>query len=511
MALRIGIIGAGFGGLTCARVFRSMGHDVVLYEKENDVGGVWSASRRYPGLTTQNPKRTYELSDFPMPDDYPEWPSGEQVQAYMQAYVEHFGLDSAIKLDSEVKRASYDEQRRRWHVESRTLSEGNTAEDDIAEFDYLIVANGIFSIPFVPDFPGTESFVAAGGTVCHTSEFTRVEDARDKHVLVVGYGKSSCDMAMGVADTAASTAVVARHLIWKLPKWIGGKLNYKHLFLSRLSEALFRYVDLRGMDRFLHTWGNPLRQGMLNSVEWIIERQLGLRRLGLHPGVPLETIARSTVSLVTDGFYEAIAAGRIAMHKHTEIVALEPGRAILGNGDSVPADIVVCGTGWQQRCDFLDESILSKVTDENGNFRLFRSMIPVDVPGLAFNGYNSSFFSQLNCEMGAIWLVDFLHGGFSLPSACEQNADIDRRLAWMEQRTGGKHSKGTNIIPFSIHHIDELLSDMRMNVGLRRRFVQWFGALQPSVYRDVLPLLQAKHKRRPAAHRLSGQLERSSL
>ena len=49
-----------------------MGHVVTLFEKDTEVGGVWAASRRYPGLTTQNVRSTYAFSDFPYPDDYPE-------------------------------------------------------------------------------------------------------------------------------------------------------------------------------------------------------------------------------------------------------------------------------------------------------------------------------------------------------------------------------------------------------------------------------------------------------
>jgi dimethylaniline monooxygenase (N-oxide forming) len=493
MTSSICIVGAGFAGLTSARVFRAMGHNVVLYEKESDVGGVWSSSRRYPGLTTQNPKRTYELAEFPMPEEYPEWPSGEQVQAYMQSYVDYFELQGLLRLETEVVRAQFDAESPHWTVQTRGKGEDGAFANSTEHFDYLIVGNGIFSIPSVPEYTGIEDFLAGGGRLCHTSEFTRCEDARDKHVLIVGYGKSSCDVAMGISGISASTSVIARHLIWKLPKMLAGKLNYKHLFLTRLSEALFRYVRLQGMDKFFHTWGNPIRQSMLNTVEWIIERQLGLRRLGVHPGKPLETIARSTVSLVTEGFYEALGTGDITLYKNTEIVSLADGKALLSDGNTVPADIVVCGTGWHQRCTFLDDTVMRKVTDAKGNFRLYRSMTPVGMPYLAFNGYNSSFFSQLNCEIGALWLADYLHGGFELPSDEEQNADIDERLAWMDKRTDGKHSKGTNIIPFSIHHIDELLNDMNMNVGWYTRFKQWFGALQPHRYSHILSSLRKKH------------------
>ena len=491
MIRSICIIGAGFAGLTSARVFKALGYEVTLYEKEADVGGVWSASRRYPGLTTQNTRTTYELSDFPMPLSYPEWPSGEQVQLYMQSYVDHYDFNEQVNLNRTVLATSFDANRNVWTVNTRGL----TSELETAEFDYLIIGNGIFSVPSIPTYKGVESFIEAGGHVCHTSEFTRREDARDKNVLVIGYGKSSCDVANAIQDITASTNVVARSLIWKIPKMIANKLNYKHLFLSRMSEALFRYIHLRGMDKFFHTLGNPIRKAMLNSVEFLVERQLGLKRLGLHPNTPLESIARSTVSLVSDDFYQNIETGKIGIKKQAVITALNGKQALLSNGEKVPVDLIVCGTGWQQVCPFLEQDIIDRVTDEEGNFRLFRSMIPVDVPRLAFNGYNSSFFSQLNCEVGALWLADYLNQGFELPSSAEQNRDIDERLAWMEKRTLGKHSKGTNIIPFSIHHIDELLEDMQMNIDRFTQLKQWLGALQPKVYGHILPALQKKYDR----------------
>ena len=486
------VIGAGFAGLTAARVFKALNYDVTLYEKEADVGGVWSASRRYPGLTTQNTRTTYELSDYPMPSHWPEWPSGEQVQSYMQGYVEHCGFQDVVNLNTEVINASYDDSAERWIVKVKDTQSG---QESMKSFDYLIVGNGIFSIPSIPKYAGAEEFVTAGGRICHTSQFTEKEDARGKHVLVIGYGKSSCDVANSVYDIAESTTVIARNLIWKIPRMIADKLNYKHLFLSRMSEALFRYIHLRGMDKFFHTIGNPIRQSMLNTVESIVAKQLNLTRLGLHPQKPLESIARSTVSLVSDGFYEAIGNQQIQLHKNTEIVRLSDGKAELANGELLPADIIICGTGWQQCCQFIEDRIMDKVTGTDGNFRLYRSMLPVGVPRLAFNGYNSSFFSQLNCEIGALWLADYLNGGFQLPSEEEQNRDIDARLTWMEARTDGKHSKGTNIIPFSIHHIDELLYDMNMNVGCLTRFSQWLTAVHPKVYRHILPRLQKKYAR----------------
>ena len=490
-ASRIGIIGAGIAGLCTAKTFKSFGYQVTIFEKEADVGGVWSASRRYPGLTTQNPRETYEYSDFPMPSDYPEWPSGEQVQVYLQSYADHFGFSDAIRLNTRVVSATLDETAGSWTVVTK---QGDEAPQKESAFDYLIVCNGIFCIPSIPDYPGASAFTKAGGRLCHTSEFTQLEEARDKHVLVIGYGKSSCDVANATVDVSASTTVIARSLIWKIPKKLKNILNFRFLFLTRMGEGLFRYIHLRGFEKFLHGPGKFLRNGMLNSVESVVEKQLRLREIGLHPEKPLETIARSTVSLVTDGYYENLLSGRLGMKVGAEITELHAGEACLSTGETVPADIIICGTGWHQRVPFLDADLTSRITDAHGNFRLHRTMVPVHVPRLMFNGYNSSFFSQLNAEVGALWLIEYMAGNVALPSAAAMNQSIDKRLAWTEARTDGKHSKGTNIIPFSVHHMDELLNEINLNIGPLKRFTQWFIPVVGSDYGKLLQRLLARHE-----------------
>ena len=485
----IGIVGAGFAGLSTAKVLKALGYQVQVFEKEPEVGGVWAASRRYPGLTTQNVRSTYALSDYPMPASYPEWPSGEQVQAYMQGYVDHFGLAPHIQLNTEVQSAVLAEAALAWTV---VVKLAGASETKTYRFDYLIVCNGIFSDPAVPAFAGRDAFVASGGRICHTSQFNEAKDAAGKHVLVVGYGKSSCDVANAIAETSASTTVLARTLIWKIPKKFMNVLNYKFLLLTRMGEALFKYVELKGFEKFLHGPGKPIRDSMLGSVESVVTRQLKLRQIGLHPGTSLETIARSTVSLVSDGFYDKVAAGQLKVTQAV-IEELTPGQARLSDGSTVPADIVVCGPGWHPRVPPPDAATMARVTDAQGNFRLYRSMLPPDVPRLAFNGYNSSFFSQLNCEIGALWLGDLLKGGLKLPPRDRQIAMIDHRLAWMEERTDGKHSKGTNIIPFSVHNIDELLQDMGLQLGAATRFKQWLGPIDPRDYQVATRRLLKRH------------------
>jgi cation diffusion facilitator CzcD-associated flavoprotein CzcO len=161
MAGTIAIVGAGIAGLCTAKTLAALGFEVTVFEKEPDLGGVWSSSRRYPGLTTQNPRETYAFSDWPMPDDYPEWPSGAQMQAYLASYADHFGVTPRIRFSHTVLAT-----RERADAPGWTLKLAGPGGETEQSFDWLILCNGIFSIPAVPPFPGTDAFEAAGGGCC---------------------------------------------------------------------------------------------------------------------------------------------------------------------------------------------------------------------------------------------------------------------------------------------------------------------------------------------------------
>ena len=476
--MKVAVIGAGFAGLSTAKVLKRCGHQVTVFEKEPDVGGVWSASRRYPGLTTQNVRSTYALSDFPYPADYPEWISGEQVQRYLESYVEYFKLRENLRLETPVTLATIDEKTGIWTIE--TVSTGISKTET---FDYLVVCNGIFCDPVIPRFEGDERFVNSGGRILHTSEFNQLQSVEDKNVVVVGYGKSACDVAQAASTVAANTTVVARKLIWKVPKKLMNVVNYKYLLLTRLGEGLFKYQTLKGVERFLHGLGKPIRDSMLAQVQWIVTQQCRLKQLDLLPEQPFETVARSTVSLVTDGFYESVASGNIKVKKNETIARIAPSEVQsmveLTSGDRLPVDVIICGTGWNQSVPFFSEALNKRLVDTQGNFQLYRSMLPIGIPNLAFNGYNSSLFSQLNCEIGALWIASLMDNLLSLPSSDVQIQRVAARLAWMNRFTEGKHAKGTNIIPFSVHHLDELLADMQMTLSPLIRLKQWLLPIDP--------------------------------
>ncbi|MGW6795191.1 flavin-containing monooxygenase [Streptomyces chartreusis] len=485
--MRIGIIGAGVAGLSTAKVLKQTGHDVVVFDTTPDVGGVWSVTRRYPGVSTQSPKQQYSLSDFPMPDDYPEWPSGPQVQAYLASYAEHFGLSHHLRLNTTITRARQSGEG--WTLEARGADGTQTLES----VDRLVVANGVFCEPAVPEYPGLDEFTAVGGRLCAGTDFHDAEEARDRHVLVVGYGKSACDVAVQISKAAASTDVIARQLLWKVPRKIGGILNFKMLLLTRLGEALFRYLRPGRFERFLHGTGNGLRRRMLNSVGSVSVRQYRLRKLGLVPRGRMEDIVKGAIGLGSEGFFEGVAEGAITVHRDRTISRLlaVSGRphAQLDDETLLPAELVVCATGFKQQVPFLGEDLQEQLLDERGNFMLYRQILPLDVPGLYFNGYNSSFFSPLNAEMAAVWIAADLAQLVPLPDPQTRRERVIEQISFMDDATDSHHCRNTKIIPFSLHNVDEVLDDLGLNISWRVRAAHWIGPADPAAYRNVTPAL----------------------
>jgi hypothetical protein len=459
-------------------VLRQAGHDVLVYDKTPDVGGVWSRTRRYPGLVTQNPRDQYAFSDFPMPRTFPQWPTGEQVQSYLDDYAAAFEIP--LQLNTEVTAARPDDGR--WTVSTDRFTD---------TFDRLVVCNGVFSEPLVPAYPGLDEFTAGGGSICGGSDLHDTDAVRGKHVVIVGYGKTACDITVPVSEVAASTHVVARQLVWKMPRKIGGLVNYKMLLLTRLGEALFRSPDPRGVEKFLHGPGNGLRRRMLNSVGTIAVLQYGWRKLGLVPGGHMEDMVRGAIGMVTEGFYEGVAAGTISVHRDRTVSRLLVKDGVpsveLTDGTILPADVVVCAAGYTQGVPFLPPEVQAKLFDERADFLLYRHIRPLDVPGLYFNGYNSSFFCPLSAEIAALWIAADLAGALTLPDPAAMRQAVVDRLSFLYDAVDLAHCRGTKIVPFSMHNVDEMLGDLGVNIPRRVRAAHWLLPVDPAAYRDITP------------------------
>jgi cation diffusion facilitator CzcD-associated flavoprotein CzcO len=108
---RICVVGAGPSGIAAAKNCILFGLNVVVFEKGDKVGGNWvfnvktGHSSVYENTHIISSKVWSEYEDFPMPDEYPDYPSHRQLQAYFESYARTSGSMSAFASNMSYRRS----------------------------------------------------------------------------------------------------------------------------------------------------------------------------------------------------------------------------------------------------------------------------------------------------------------------------------------------------------------------------------------------------------------------
>ena len=105
-------IGAGMSGLLAAHRLRQAGIDVVVFEKNADVGGTW-LQNTYPGCRVDVASHLYCYS-FAQRDDWPQHFSTQpELLDYFRAFADDCGVRRTIRFSTEVDVVTLRRRRRR--------------------------------------------------------------------------------------------------------------------------------------------------------------------------------------------------------------------------------------------------------------------------------------------------------------------------------------------------------------------------------------------------------------
>jgi len=223
----VAVIGAGPHGLSALKALLELGIPADAFERASDLGGNWNfggpSSRVYESTHLISSKPFTQFPDYPMPDEYPDYPNHRQVKTYFDGYAEHFGLRERISFNTAVISvtattggALSTTGEPRWDV---TVETANGATRTL-RYDAVVVANGHNWNPKTPTYPGIEDFA---GRVLHSADYKSADQIRGHHVLVVGAGNTGCDIAVESAQNAAATFHSTRRGYYYNPKYAFGR------------------------------------------------------------------------------------------------------------------------------------------------------------------------------------------------------------------------------------------------------------------------------------------------
>jgi len=111
-------------------------------------------------------------------------------------------LKKHITFSTVVRSVKYNEDSDDFTVVVESLTERKTLPSE--RFDYLMVASGHYSVPFVPHYPGVERFP---GRVMHSHDFRDACEFQGKRLLVVGSSYSAEDIALQTVKYGAKQVI----------------------------------------------------------------------------------------------------------------------------------------------------------------------------------------------------------------------------------------------------------------------------------------------------------------
>ena len=206
----VAVIGAGFSGIGAAVALSRAGiDDIALVEAGDGVGGAWHWNT-YPGIQVDIPSFSYQFSFRKRHDWSRVYAPGDELKAYAEECVDHYGLRPKLRLNTAITGATWDEGERLW-----TLQNGGGPPITAR---HVIGATGVLTKPKAPEIAGVGEF---SGTTMHTARWDDSVDLRGKRVALIGTGASAVQVVPSIAPEVAELTVFQRTPIWCLPKLDG--------------------------------------------------------------------------------------------------------------------------------------------------------------------------------------------------------------------------------------------------------------------------------------------------
>jgi monooxygenase len=394
------IVGAGLSGIGAGFHLQQKcpGKSYLILEGRDCIGGTWDLFR-YPGIRSDSDMFTlgYSFKPWTEPKAIAD---GPRILHYVRETAAENGIDSKIRFNHRVRRATWSSPDARWTLEvERTLAGEGAAETVRFTCHFLFMCSGYYKYEggYTPEFQGTADFA---GCIVHPQQWPEDIDYAGKRVVVIGSGATAVTLVPAMAKRAGHVTMLQRSPTYVVSRPAEDPVANR--IRARLPTRLAYHV-IRWRNVMWSMFFFQLSRRRPAKVKRLILRGVALA-LGTDYDIATHFTPRynpwdQRLCLVPDGdLFKAITDKRASVVTK-EIDRFTNNGIRLKDGSELEADIIVTATGLNlQVLGGMQVSVDGRVVDFARALN-YKGMMYSDVPNLASAfGYTNASWT-LKCDL----------------------------------------------------------------------------------------------------------------
>ncbi|KAM8931077.1 flavin-containing monooxygenase 5-like [Pelodytes ibericus] len=476
MGKKICVIGAGSSGLTAIKSCLDEDLEPTCFERSEDIGGLWRFKENpedgrasiYKSVIINTSKEMMCFSDYPIPDDFPNYMHNSKIMTYFRMYAKNFDLLKYIQFKTSVCSV-------RKHLDFATTGQWDVVTEcdgkkESHVFDGILLCSGHHTFPHLPlhSFPGIEKFK---GQYFHSREYKNPLPFQDKKIIVIGIGNSGGDLAVELSSVAKQVYLSTRRGAWVINRVSDEGYPLDVALYSRYKLFIKQFMTTE----MINKWGEKRLNSRFNHENFGIKPQH--RITSQHP-------------TINDDLPNRIISGKVLVKCNVQ--EFTETDAIFEDGTvEKDIDVVFFATGYSFSFSFFEDPAL-KV--ENNEIPLYKLVFPplLDKPTVACIGLIQPIGAIMPiAELQSRWATRVFKGLSKLPSKEDMLKDIAMKKKELESRyvASPRHTIQVDFMEY----LDEIASQFGAKPSLLRFLVtdpklaweMFFGPCTPYQYRLV--------------------------
>jgi len=382
------IIGSGISGIFALKHLIEEGNtSVLVLDKNPEPFGVWNIINKpsvYENTYAVSSKLYMTISDFPLPEDTPEFPHHSIILKYYENYAKHFQLYSYIKQNCTV--TSVKKTKDRWFIQTN---------DAQYYASFVVIATG--TVNDCPNIPTDSFYKNFSGEKYHCDSYDMVKDYEGKKILVIGGSDTAVDLAMELRLKNKVTVSI-KNGAWFQSRNYGAYSAADSLY-SRISDFIIKNVVSK---QYIND--NTVTDSITSGLKF----WWGEGGSDVDVWKPKCNYLNSYYVKSRDIINE-IAKGSII--PQNGIKSIDNRSITFESNKTDNFDVILFCTGYKPlKCmRFLDDTIV--------NTRKYKHIFYIEDPSIMFTGFIRPYLTSIPMlsELQSRWISKFICNKVSLP------------------------------------------------------------------------------------------------